>query len=481
MATADTVIIFDSDWNPQNDLQAQARAHRIGQKKTVNIYRFVTMNTVEEKVLETAKKKLVLDQLLIQRMDATGQSSSKKKNTVAIGNDLNLTKDELDAIVKFGAEELFKSEEGEKVDTRLEQMDIDEILAKAETREAPTTSGAADEFLAQFKTVTIATEEPSLRDGPAKSWEDIIPKDIRDKMDQEEADRQALEMYLPPRKRNTTVYHDEAETRHAAPVSKPEPPKKIVEQIDGFLSTEVKRFVRSYKKFASFERLQDIIIDAKLPTTQTAEQLEELFFEIEKRASEAFEAKQAHDAAIAASKKSKSKEPATDDAVGPNGEKIGYFTLGGEMFNAEEYVQRKIDMAYLEKVMSIAKSNFKVTQRVKDPQWPIKWEPAHDAQLLRAAHKYGYGNWELAKADSEFPLLWPIMPTNQKERPQKSHLDNRCDSLLKLMQGNKPAATPKAPTSAKSKKAERKPITPPPSTTRVCIIQLNDQKHNFHN
>ena len=35
LATADTVIIFDSDWNPQNDLQAQARAHRIGQKKQV--------------------------------------------------------------------------------------------------------------------------------------------------------------------------------------------------------------------------------------------------------------------------------------------------------------------------------------------------------------------------------------------------------------------------------------------------------------
>ena len=39
LATADTVVIFDSDWNPQNDLQAMSRAHRIGQKDTVNIYR----------------------------------------------------------------------------------------------------------------------------------------------------------------------------------------------------------------------------------------------------------------------------------------------------------------------------------------------------------------------------------------------------------------------------------------------------------
>ena len=40
LASADTVIIFDSDWNPQNDLQAMARAHRIGQKNQVNIYRY---------------------------------------------------------------------------------------------------------------------------------------------------------------------------------------------------------------------------------------------------------------------------------------------------------------------------------------------------------------------------------------------------------------------------------------------------------
>lgn len=48
LSTADTVIIFDSDWNPQNDLQAESRAHRIGQTKVVNIYRLVTKSTIEE-------------------------------------------------------------------------------------------------------------------------------------------------------------------------------------------------------------------------------------------------------------------------------------------------------------------------------------------------------------------------------------------------------------------------------------------------
>jgi hypothetical protein len=47
--------------NPQNDLQAMARAHRIGQKSHVNVYRFVTKDTVEEDVLERARKKMVLE------------------------------------------------------------------------------------------------------------------------------------------------------------------------------------------------------------------------------------------------------------------------------------------------------------------------------------------------------------------------------------------------------------------------------------
>nr|GLL47940.1 chromatin-remodeling complex ATPase chain-like protein [Ipomoea trifida] len=59
LATADIVILYDSDWNPQVDLQAQDRAHRIGQKKEVQVFRFCTEYTIEEKVIERAYKKLV--------------------------------------------------------------------------------------------------------------------------------------------------------------------------------------------------------------------------------------------------------------------------------------------------------------------------------------------------------------------------------------------------------------------------------------
>ena len=57
MVSADTVIIFDSDWNPQADLQAQDRCHRIGQKKPVLVYRLCNAGTVEEKILERARSR----------------------------------------------------------------------------------------------------------------------------------------------------------------------------------------------------------------------------------------------------------------------------------------------------------------------------------------------------------------------------------------------------------------------------------------
>ena len=68
LTAADTVVIFDSDWNPQNDLQAQARCHRIGQTKSVKIYRLITRNTYEREMFDRAGMKLGLDKAILQKM-----------------------------------------------------------------------------------------------------------------------------------------------------------------------------------------------------------------------------------------------------------------------------------------------------------------------------------------------------------------------------------------------------------------------------
>ncbi|KAF3324654.1 putative chromatin-remodeling complex ATPase chain [Carex littledalei] len=113
LATADVVILYDSDWNPQVDLQAQDRAHRIGQKKEVQVFRFCTEYTIEEKVIERAYKKLALDALVIQQ----GRLAEQK----------SVNKDELLQMVRFGAEMVFSSG-----DSTITDEDIDRIIAKGE-------------------------------------------------------------------------------------------------------------------------------------------------------------------------------------------------------------------------------------------------------------------------------------------------------------------------------------------------------------
>jgi SWI/SNF-related matrix-associated actin-dependent regulator of chromatin subfamily A member 5 len=117
LTSADIVVLYDSDWNPQADLQAMDRAHRIGQTKQVYVYRFVTENAIEEKVLERAAQKLRLDQLVIQQGRAQ-QTATKVAS-----------KDELLNMVQHGAEEIFEAEGGTIGDD-----DIDDIFRHGEER-----------------------------------------------------------------------------------------------------------------------------------------------------------------------------------------------------------------------------------------------------------------------------------------------------------------------------------------------------------
>ncbi|RLN75764.1 hypothetical protein BBJ28_00010208 [Nothophytophthora sp. Chile5] len=114
--TADIVILYDSDWNPQADLQAQDRAHRIGQKKEVNVYRLVTADSVEEKIIERAQQKLKLDAMVVQQ----GRLQEKQAK---------LTKNDMLEMIRFGADQVFRT-----TDSTITDEDIDAILAKGEQR-----------------------------------------------------------------------------------------------------------------------------------------------------------------------------------------------------------------------------------------------------------------------------------------------------------------------------------------------------------
>merc|ERR1719356_1632943 len=99
LATADIVILYDSDWNPQVDLQAMDRAHRLGQTKPVQVFRFVSEGTVEEKIIERADRKLFLDAAVIQQGQLAEQNSK-------------LSKTELMQMVKFGADQIIQGKKG---------------------------------------------------------------------------------------------------------------------------------------------------------------------------------------------------------------------------------------------------------------------------------------------------------------------------------------------------------------------------------
>uniref|UniRef100_A0A0N4ZGI1 DNA helicase n=1 Tax=Parastrongyloides trichosuri TaxID=131310 RepID=A0A0N4ZGI1_PARTI len=162
LATADTVIIYDSDWNPHNDTQAFSRAHRLGQKNTVLVYRFVTRNSVEEKVTSVAKKKMLLNHLVV------------RANTANKGP--SLSKTELDDVIRWGTEELFKDddntdENGDPKPTENAIVWDDEAIDKLLERKPfdpneKVDKDWSDEYLSTFKVATYATKEVEEEEEP---------------------------------------------------------------------------------------------------------------------------------------------------------------------------------------------------------------------------------------------------------------------------------------------------------------------------
>lgn len=170
LVTADTVVLFDSDWNPQADLQAMDRAHRIGQTKQVRVYRMVTDSSVEEKVVERAAKKLRLDQVVIQQGNRKEASEAQKKAAQA-------TKDDLIDMIQFGAQSVMdrnaehninnasKGASGDAAKSGAPQQhtsfSIEKILARGQERTKEL----------QSKYETLGLDELQKFDGGAETYE----------------------------------------------------------------------------------------------------------------------------------------------------------------------------------------------------------------------------------------------------------------------------------------------------------------------
>uniref|UniRef100_A0AAR2LG19 DNA helicase n=1 Tax=Pygocentrus nattereri TaxID=42514 RepID=A0AAR2LG19_PYGNA len=155
LTAADTCVIFDSDWNPQNDLQAQARCHRIGQSKAVKVYRLITRNSYEREMLDKASLKLGLDRAVLQSM-----SGSKESNVNGIQQ---FSKKEIEDLLRKGAYAAIMDENDEG--SRFCEEDIDQILQRRATTITIESEGKGStfskaSFVASENRTDIALDDP---------------------------------------------------------------------------------------------------------------------------------------------------------------------------------------------------------------------------------------------------------------------------------------------------------------------------------
>ncbi|KAJ3012364.1 UNVERIFIED_CONTAM: hypothetical protein HDU68_001243 [Siphonaria sp. JEL0065] len=478
LATADTVIIFDSDWNPQNDLQAMARAHRIGQKNVVNVYRLVSKDTIEEDVLERAKRKMVLEYCIIKQMDTSGETVMSKKNSKTVGGS-QMTKEELQVILKFGAQNLFKQNQQAFLNagndtpsledangatqalplSKLDDLNLDEILSRAEHHTEVEATGAADggaAFLEQWKVEDVAMNQ--------LSWDEIIPESERGPV----ALEPEMEEYVGPRVMRQVRYGPDGvkieegsedgndavagvkkrkratATSSGAARGKPGSSKAALSE------KETRALLRSLMRFGSVDkRYDDIVKDADL----------------ESRTQEVILG--AVDGLLGACKSAIKLQKDVDDTEG--GAKKGKFQKmipaaynGVGQINSETTLTRIKELDVLTSRIKGLSDPLKFrlgsgASSIKTPQWSVKWSFSEDAMLLVGIFMYGYGCYSKMQKDPSLPFKDKFFlskaevdaeggdeDSNAKGRsaaddkkdtrlPKSIHLNRRADALLKYL------------------------------------------------
>ncbi|XP_076003529.1 chromodomain-helicase-DNA-binding protein 6 isoform X3 [Genypterus blacodes] len=172
LTAADTCIIFDSDWNPQNDLQAQARCHRIGQSKAVKVYRLITRNSYEREMFDKASLKLGLDKAVLQDINRKGSLNGQ------------LSKLEVEDLLKKGAYGALMDEEDEG--SKFCEEDIDQILQRRTQTitiqsEGKGSTFAKASFISSGNRTDISLDDPNFW----QKWAKIAEVEIDSKSEKE--------------------------------------------------------------------------------------------------------------------------------------------------------------------------------------------------------------------------------------------------------------------------------------------------------
>ncbi|CAN1238802.1 ISWI chromatin-remodeling complex ATPase CHR17 [Linum grandiflorum] len=457
LATADVVILYDSDWNPQVDLQAQDRAHRIGQKKEVQVFRFCTEYTIEEKVIERAYKKLALDALVIQQ----GRLAEQKA----------VNKDELLQMVRFGAEMVFSSK-----DSTITDEDIDRIIAKGEE--------ATAELDAKMKKFTEDAIQFKM-DDTAELY------DFDDDKDESKFDFKKIvsDNWMEPPKRERKRNYSESEyfkqtMRQGGPAKPKEPRIPRMPQLHDFQFFNTQRLNELYEKEVRYlmqthqkNQVKDTIeVDEpeEVGDPLTAEEVQEK----DKLLEEGFSSWSRRDfhAFIRACEKygRDDIQSIASEVEGKTEEEVEKYALvfkeRYQELNDYDRIIKNIERgeARISRKDEIMKAIGKKLDRYKNPWLELKiqygqnkgklYNEECDRFMICMTHKLGYGNWdELKAAFRTSPLFrfdWFVKSRTTQE------LSRRCDTLIRLVEKENQEYDERERQARKEKKLAKQSTTP---------------------
>ncbi|XP_058758565.1 ISWI chromatin-remodeling complex ATPase CHR11-like [Vicia villosa] len=457
LATADVVILYDSDWNPQADLQAQDRAHRIGQKKEVQVFRFCTEYTIEEKVIERAYKKLALDALVIQQ----GRLAEQK----------TVNKDDLLQMVRFGAEMVFSSK-----DSTITDEDIDRIIAKGEESTA--------ELDAKMKKFTEDAIKFKMDDTA-----DLL--DFDDEKDENKVDFKKLvsDNWVEPSRRERKRNYSESEyfkqtMRQSAPTKPKEPRIPRMPQLHDFQFFNTHRLSELYEKEVRYlmqahqkNQVKDSI-DVDEPeeggeplTAEESEEKEQLL----EQGFSSWSRKDFNTFIRACEKYGRN--DITSIASEMEGKTEEEVEIYAEVFkerykelNDYDRIIKNIERgeSRIARKDEIMKAIGKKLDRYKNPWLELKiqygqnkgklYNEECDRFMICMIHKLGYGNWdELKGAFRTSPLFrfdWFVKSRTTQE------LTRRCDTLIRLVEKENQEYDERERQARKEKKLASKSSTP---------------------
>ncbi|CEJ95088.1 Putative SNF2 family chromodomain-helicase DNA-binding protein [[Torrubiella] hemipterigena] len=453
LMTADTVVIFDSDWNPQADLQAMARAHRIGQKKPVNIYRLVSKETVEEEVLERARNKLLLEYLTIQAgVTDDGKAAFREEfNKKGIKVDGPSSSEDIQMVLKMRSSKMFEQSGNQE---RLEQLDIDSILENAEITKTKVddkinlSSGGID--WDNFMQITdVKVDDINL------DWDQIIPAEKIAEIKLEEEKRQhddyLAKVAAESAPRRAAVKSRNRETERADRLKKRQREQQLEEEEQRALAADPRRplndkeqrnLIKAYFRYGSMDdRTEDIIREARLGE-RDADFVKEVLGDFIKAAQEAVDEN---------TKRLADEESKMGKTLTKKDKKAVLIDFGElKKVNAETAIERPKQLKLLRKAITSCADwkTFRLAEATKAASYSCPWGAKEDAMLLVGIDRHGFGAWVQIRDDADLEMQDKLFleehRVGKKEERSKGndklkapgavHLVRRTEYLLSVLQ-----------------------------------------------